>query len=559
MKKDVIYIDIEDDITTVIDKLKSSSEKIVALVPPKGNAVLQSAVNLKLLKRAAQNAKKQPVIVTNNHALTALAGGLELYVAKNLQSKPSLMSDPVSTPDNSEEVEVSDEVGELTESGTTVSLNNDEADTDEVELTGEELESLEAENTVSTESNTQQKSKKKKSKPKIPNFDTFRKKLLIGGGVILLLLIVLLVVFGRSKATVVIRAETTPVDVAFEANFNANSTQSDPTTFNLKAVVQESKKTLTQSFTATGEKDLGTKASGTVRFTKCSIDDLLSGTNTTIPAGTGISSGGATFITQAAVTVEPSNYQGLNSCRSNRPSSAVQVIAQNNGDQYNLSPRSYTVSGFSSIMGSGSQMSGGTSKIVKVISQDDVNKAKEQLNQQDTNTVRDELKKTFSKDVTILEETFATTFGTVTSEPGVGTEANEGELTAEVTYSILGSQNAEIGSALDAFVISQMTDKDRQRVYDNGLENMQLEKLNSTDKAATYRIKSLAQYGPQFDTEDLKNQVTGKKFGEARSYLQDLPGVKGIDIKLSPFWARTLPKQERIDVKLDVDKNTAGR
>ena len=68
MKKDVIYIDIEDDITMIIDKLKNSAEKIVALVPPKGNAVLQSVVNLKLLKRAASSVNKQPVIVTSNHA-----------------------------------------------------------------------------------------------------------------------------------------------------------------------------------------------------------------------------------------------------------------------------------------------------------------------------------------------------------------------------------------------------------------------------------------------------------------------------------------------------------
>jgi hypothetical protein len=49
MKKDTIYIDIEDDITAVIERVKGSPEKLIALVPPKG-AALQSVVNLKLLK-----------------------------------------------------------------------------------------------------------------------------------------------------------------------------------------------------------------------------------------------------------------------------------------------------------------------------------------------------------------------------------------------------------------------------------------------------------------------------------------------------------------------------
>lgn len=58
MNKDVIYIDVEDDITAIIGKVKDSSEKIVALVPPKRIGVLQSAVNLRLISRAAsQNGK----------------------------------------------------------------------------------------------------------------------------------------------------------------------------------------------------------------------------------------------------------------------------------------------------------------------------------------------------------------------------------------------------------------------------------------------------------------------------------------------------------------------
>ena len=47
MNKDIIYIDVEDDITAIIGKIKASKEKIVALVPPKRIGVLQSAVNLR--------------------------------------------------------------------------------------------------------------------------------------------------------------------------------------------------------------------------------------------------------------------------------------------------------------------------------------------------------------------------------------------------------------------------------------------------------------------------------------------------------------------------------
>jgi hypothetical protein len=68
-KKDTIYIDIDDEITTVIDKLKNSNAKVVALVLPKRAAVFQSIVNMKLLKRAADADKKNLVLITSEAGL----------------------------------------------------------------------------------------------------------------------------------------------------------------------------------------------------------------------------------------------------------------------------------------------------------------------------------------------------------------------------------------------------------------------------------------------------------------------------------------------------------
>jgi len=73
MNKDVIYIDVEDDITAIIGKVKDAKQKIVAVVPPKRMGVLQSAVNLRLLGRAAEQSNKRIVLISNNAALAALA------------------------------------------------------------------------------------------------------------------------------------------------------------------------------------------------------------------------------------------------------------------------------------------------------------------------------------------------------------------------------------------------------------------------------------------------------------------------------------------------------
>ena len=47
-QKDTIYVDIDDEITGVIDKVQNSSAKLVALVLPKRASVFQSIAVMKV-------------------------------------------------------------------------------------------------------------------------------------------------------------------------------------------------------------------------------------------------------------------------------------------------------------------------------------------------------------------------------------------------------------------------------------------------------------------------------------------------------------------------------
>lgn len=546
MKKDVIYIDVEDDISSVIEKLKNSSEKIVALVPPKGNSVLQSVVNLRLLHRAADKVDKRPVIVSSNQALAALAGGIGLYVAKTLQSKPTIPSG-IDFDGDDTAVEVSDDVGSLKVNDPAESTDGDN---DEVELSGNELAALTAENKADRSEATK-KSDKKKKKKKVPNFNSFRKKALIFGGIGLLALILLLAIFGRTSADITIRAETSPIDVELAATISSRVPESDLENNTLKAQRQEIKKTLTQEFRATGKKDVGDRATGTVRIRTSAETILISGL--TVPAGTEVSSsGGRIFITTEAAVFSQGDPSGLGGVE-------VDIRAKERGSQFNgqSGSASTSASGVTSVSFVGST-SGGTDKTVTVISQGDVDRARKQLEEQDEAAIKKELQEAFDGDVRVFEDSFVANLGNARSEPAVGQESNEGRLTVEATYSMLAVSNETLGAALDAYILAEIPNKDQQRVYDNGLEDAVFTRGDGTAEEAQYVIASVGQYGPRFDTDALKEEISGKKVGEARSYLQDLPGVKGIDIDLGPFWARQLPNEGRIEIKLEVDENISG-
>ena len=99
--RDLIYIDTDDDVTSIVGRIKQSSEVVVALVPPKRIGVLQSVVNLRLLQRAAKVAKKRLAIVTTDPSLVNLASGLGIPVAKNINAQAKV-------PDMVDEDEISD-------------------------------------------------------------------------------------------------------------------------------------------------------------------------------------------------------------------------------------------------------------------------------------------------------------------------------------------------------------------------------------------------------------------------------------------------------------------
>jgi hypothetical protein len=98
-KKETVYIDIDDEITGVIDKVRNSRAKIVALVLPKRAAVLSSIVNMKLLKKTADADKKNVVLITSEAGLLPIAGAVGMFVAKSLSSKPSIPPAPKKSSD----------------------------------------------------------------------------------------------------------------------------------------------------------------------------------------------------------------------------------------------------------------------------------------------------------------------------------------------------------------------------------------------------------------------------------------------------------------------------
>jgi len=527
--KDTIYVDIDDEITALIDKVKSSDKKIVALVLPKRAAVLQSIVNMKLLKRTADADKKRIVLITSEAGILPLAGAVGVHVAKTLQSKPAIPAAPKTSDApvsvSGEEVEdveldATKPVGELAEEDT-IEVNNDDKPVKAAvagaaaKVTG-------------------------KKKIKIPNFDKFRLKVVLG--VFALLLLGGFWFYATQvapTARVIIKTDSTTIDSELKMTVSPTATEVNEDGTIVPGSMKEVKKTDSESVPTTGQIDKGEKAKGSVTLQNCSkqAGDI------TIPAGTGVSTNNLTFITDKAVTLEESSFSGTGVCKT--ATKDVNVTAQNGGDKYNISgDRTFTVAGYSGVKGTDSTpMTGGTSNIVKIVAQKDIDDARQKI-QDRSDSARDELLDEMEQTGILgLRETFATKGEPVVNpSPNVNEEGSNVTVKVETTYTLLGVSKEYIKQLVEKSVEGKY-DKEKQVILDNGLDDARIvvdEKRPNGEVRVTIRTQVLA--GPQLDEEAIKKEIAGKKKSQSVSAVQARPGIKEAQIQYSPFWVSSTPK-----------------
>ncbi len=538
MKKDIIYIDTEDDITSIIEKVKSSNEKIIALVPPKRVGVLQSAVNLKLLQKSASASDKRIVLITTSKPLASLAAGVAIPVAKNLQSKPELAAaQDLPEVDDSEEDVINGEdlpVGELEKSAPVKDLADDE----EIELP-EDLNKP-----TDGPFGKPKKTKGKKGGPNIPNFDTFRKKLFlaIGGGVLFIIFLIWAIWFAP-HATVNIKAKTTTESINAPISLNASGT-TDVDAKVIRPTVQQVKKTNSVDFDATGKKDIGEKATGTMQLTRTSV----SSNRLSIPAGTGFSTGNFTFTSTEDASLDPTTVGPGGFVQD---TTTVKVQAAAVGSDYNLSARSYqpTVSGFTA---QGSSMSGGSKRTATVVSDSDIETAKAKIIEQNGDAGKKELEDKFDdKKYVIIDKSYKADPTTTTSSPASGAEASKAKLTVEITYSLQALSKDDVNAVLNSALKEKLEGQKNQKIYDNGLSKLQFGDFTDTSVV----LKTTGYVGPTIDTKNLKPQLVGKNYEDIRQKIKAIEGVEDVDTKFFPFWISSAPDEGKIEIKFDVQKN----
>lgn len=593
MNKDVIYIEPEQDITDILANIKGSKNKIVALVPPKKAGVLRSAVNFKLIAKAARQNEKTVVLITTDESLRRLAGSVAMPIAKNLQSKPQLPDDDdaIEFGDDKESDDTIDGKDGKAEAKGEPEEGKDEAEAKDdapkaapvakkvpvaaavkVEKKKPAEDVIEGEPEPEAEDDVEPKTKNEKAAAKmkgmkIPNFAKYRKYIIIGG---VALVIIILFSFWANviapAAKISVKVHTTSSNFTEKITFVKDESKADPK----KGVFYLEEKTIAKKgekeFKATGQMDKGTKATGKITITRPKGDIIASDANLKfiVPKGTTFTIGGKAFVSSEDADLSASSTAlGIchyKACTVNDITKTISVVAKENGEGYNVAAATTGIASSVSIPSNykvtSTAMTGGSSKMVTIVSKEDFETASSDIEMPDINDIKRELESEFGGNYVLLGD-MKQTEPKVISSPALNEEVGDKitpKISKEISYTMYAVQREAVETYIKTVVSSTLGD-DTQMIYDTGIDKAFFEAFQNSADDNSAKLKTTVKTGPRVTDEMVREKCLGYKVGECQSRLKSINGVSSAKIDTSYFFVMSVPADtNKTEVNIELEK-----
>lgn len=289
------------------------------------------------------------------------------------------------------------------------------------------------------------------------------------------------------------------------------------------------------STTATGTKDIGDKAKGSVTIYN------LSDSSQAFPSGTTITaSNGLKFTLDNAITVASGSSDPINPVAGK---ATVNVTASDIGTDYNLpSGTKFSLGKSGNVAAQNtSAMSGGTKKSITVIAQSDVDKLTNDLTDQLKGKAQSDLAAKADSSKGILPVFLKTTLSQQSLDNKVGTQATTVALHGTITFTGISYQKSD----LDSIAKSALSGKiDQNKLTSQGIKE-DIGDATVKDTTVKSQVTFKASLLPQVDTANLEKELAGKSYAQAQNILAGIPQYDDMHVQLSPqlfFLPHILPK-----------------
>ncbi len=545
MDNKILYLEIDEEITSVIDRLKKTAETEVHLVVPKEAALLQSIVNLKLLKRQADTLGKEIQIITHDKVGRNLAEQVGIQSVSKIgeQAKKTVQvaAEPANEIKFKEKEPVVQETKEVVFKKGSV-LGGE----DPLEEPAKEIKPVKP---VNTDSKGVQKKKMSELLPKFPH----KKFLIIASAVGLVLLIFLYIFIPMANITLKVAAEQRGMKADFTIDKNTNTV--DNSSQKIPGDLISVNKTETKTYQATGKKNIGSQASGTI-----TVQNTYSTVSQTLVAGTRFEANGLVFRTQSDVNVP--GYSDSGGGNITAGSANVSVLADSPGDQYNISSSDFRIPAFAGTAEydkmtgtSAGQMSGGTTKNVNVVTDSDISNASNSFAGDAKTDVQKDGQDKMKSGETINDKAQKTQVGSITASKNAGDEADNFTLSANVSYKALAYKKDDLNKLVYNNLKSQ-TGPGKQ-ILEDKLDNVDvtINDVNLDQGTISGEAAASVHLGTKIDQNQVKTEISGESAQKAKDYLAGLDGVDSVDMKFFPSFLKSIPRiKSHIYIKTDFEE-----
>ncbi len=569
---DIINIEKEEELGTIILKIERSGDKEVALSIPENALILQSVINLKILKKRAEELGKVVSIARveeDKGPIIAAGSGLsgvgrpeqpdtrdKKIIRTDTAEKKQEKRDPDPSSDD-RKIKISNSAGKIkmfdivkkvenTGSVNAVASIEDRAARDEV--VREDRGALEKKNVINYSRAEKVQVDNSKRTKKIVLLPSIISKFFIAFVAVVIITVLVSAAMTLPKVNIGIKLKAEAKDYTLDLKVDETMDKIDADKNKIPAKKIDIKNEISETYPATGKKHIVSKASG-----KITIYNEFSSNDQKIVATTRfLSKDGHIFKVDENVTIPGfSRVEG----KDVPGEIVVTVYADKAGEEYNIGPESFTLPGFqgtgkySAIYArSSAAMTGGADREALYFSESDYITAKGKL----TKMVKDKNDQDFLnkavENTTLLNGTRKEDETKISTDVIVGNVADNFKMTVSTGESALFINNNDIDEIVN-WKINSETDGSME-ILDSGKKPEILETKKAEDGSFILPVKASRNVVLKVDVDKIKSDLYGKNEEEVRAYFQNIEKFDSVDVTFS--WTKKVPSSnDKIDIKIE--------
>ncbi|MFH0852503.1 MAG: hypothetical protein V1845_02790 [bacterium] len=619
MNEKIIYIRPDEEITSVIDRLVKAKKRDVFLVIPISAVITQSLVNLKLLKREADNLRKQVTIISQDPTAIRLAKKADFQASESLDELAGVEDETEEEEKEKKDEEYASETNEEGQDEESEEEEDNETVMEE-QLTENEFAGLLKEerkriparmsdivrgvrpasgkfvagkNSIfgraakflhkqrESEETSEEQPRVKKAEMAREDYSNYMwrhkgraksedmqegrgiGRLLPGrlmealplkifgifiGAAIVIAGLVFLLMLPSAEITIAAKRDNATIDLKITADKNVG--QADVAANKIPGQIVKLEEKETAEFSASGQRQLNDKAKGVITV----FNAYSSEPQTLVETTRFLSPQGKIYRLTKTVTIPGAKVQDAKIIAS---SLDVNVEADQPGVDYNIGSADFTIPGFkgspkyTGFYGkSQNAMTGGSTENVRVMTQEDFDKAKEKvwglLKQKAEKELTDQIPNGYK----LVSGALATQMGEVKPSVEVGGKAEKFTLTIKATARALIFLEEDIWRLIQNDLADILSDtKEIQKRTQVEYKDI---KVDMEKGQLSFKVQGSQEVVWKVDTEEIKKITAGKKEQEIKDVLFGRPEIKEARFSLWPFWSSKIPKQlDKIRVTVD--------